>query len=202
VRGLLAAFSILLAAGGAAPSLAQGTPAPAEQPDPERLALATQVIELSFPPEGRHAMFMRTVDTMTAQMRVAIMQGQGLTNMEPGLERILNRYFARMRSETEGLVAGLSTPLFAAMARAYARTFTHNELVEIKAFVATPTGQRYLQQSIEMLADPDVAQANTDYITRVVETLRPMELELRGELMEYLRTRSNRPGSQPPRGTQ
>lgn len=49
---LALAVALMLAAGGAAPCLAQtGTSAVSGQLDPERLALASQIIDLSYPPE-------------------------------------------------------------------------------------------------------------------------------------------------------
>jgi hypothetical protein len=193
----LAAFAVLLAAGGGAPCLARdGQAAAAAQLDPERLALANEVIDLSYPPAGRRAMLMGAVDTMTDQARAAVAEATG-AETDAGLERILERYLARVRVQTERVIAEHSAPLFAAYARAYARQFTRDELVQIRAFVSTPTGRKYVQQTISMLSDPDVARANTAYMTSAFSALQSMQAELNRELQAYMRGRRGRPAANP-----
>jgi hypothetical protein len=201
----LAAFAALTAAGGAGPCLAQAGPAPAASAtpaapaaelDPERLAIANEVIDLSFPPAGRSAMLMRAVDTMTAQLRSSLAEATG-GDRDEGADRILDRFLARIRVQTERLIAEHFPPIFAALARAYARTFTRDELVQIRAFVSTPAGRRYIQQSMELLADPDIARANTAYMTSVFTAMQPLQADLRRELQEYLRGRDRPPRRTP-----
>jgi len=196
-RGV-APFALMMTAGGAVPCPAQDAPAaaaPAEV-DPDRLALASQVIDLSFPPEGRQAMLMRAADTMTNQIRTAVAEATG-GNSDAGAERILQRFLGRMRALTDRAIAEHSPALFAAMARAYARTFTRDELVQIRAFVSTPAGRKYLEKSMDMIADPDVARANTAYMSSVFSAIQPMQVELRRELQEYLRSRPRQPVGAP-----
>jgi hypothetical protein len=199
----LAAFAALMAASGAAPCLAQdgasAAPAPAAALDPERLALANEVIDLAYPVAGRSALLMSAVDALMPQVRAAL-EVNG-AQLDAGMEAIVERFFARIRAQTERLVAAHGSAIFSSYARAYARRFTRDELVEIRAFVSTPTGRRYVQESVRLLSDPDVARANTDYMTSVFSTMEPMQAELRRELQDYMRSRRERALGTPPRGT-
>jgi hypothetical protein len=196
----LAAFAVLTAASGAGPCLAQDRPgAAAAELDPERLAIARQVIDLSFPPEGRHAMLMSASDTMTDQARAAVAEATGGDN--EAMTAIMQRFLDRMRVLTDRAIAEHSPALFGAMARAYARNFTRDELVQIRAFVSTPTGRKYLQKSMEMLADPDVARANTAYMTSILTAMEPMRVELQRELDDHIRSRRRQPIRDRPNGT-
>ena len=159
----LAALAVLIAANGAGPCLAQAGPAAvAAEIDPERLALANQIIDLAYPPEGRRAMLMRASDTMTAQVRAAVTEATG-RDIEAGMEEILQRFLDRMRVHAERATDEHSPAIFTAFARAYARQFTREELVEIRAFVSTRRGG-ICEQAVDLLSDPDVARANTAYM--------------------------------------
>ena len=197
----LAAFAILLAASGAGPCLAQEAPSAATaRLDPRNLALAEQIIDLSYPPETRHAMMSRATDAMMDQAETAVTQMLG-DHMDAGTERIFDRYMDRVREQSEALIADGSPAIFTAFARAYARQFTHDELVEIRAFVATPTGAKYVQQSVELLSDPDVAQANTAYMAEAFGAMLPLQEQLFRELNEYIESRDGRPDDAPSTGT-
>jgi hypothetical protein len=191
---LFAAFAVLLAASGAGPCLAQDAPAApapapasgaaAAQPDPDSLALARDIIEHAFPPERRPALLSRTADTIMAQVRAATAAATG-GNLDAGVQEIVERFVARARAETDRAINAGSPALFDAFARAYARLFTHDELVQIRDFVATPAGAKYIQRSPDLLADPDVARANTAYMTNVINLLQPLQAQLRQELIAY-----------------
>jgi hypothetical protein len=188
----LAALVLVAAAGAASPSLAQPAPGPASATsapvDPERLAIAREVIQLGFPPERRQQMFARVIEAMMAQSRTALVEGQG-RQIEPGAEPIFQRYLDRARIQTERAIADASPALFDSFARAYARAFTRDELVQIRAFVATPAGAKYVQRSSDLLSDPDVAQANTAYMQRIFADLQPLQADLQRELKEYFAKR-------------
>jgi hypothetical protein len=184
MRALVAAFALMLAATGASPCFAQDRPnAPAAELDPAQLALAREVVDLAIPPETRHAMLTRVGETMAAQMRDALFAGHPV---DAGVQAIFQRYLERVRSQTEPLITEYSPAIFAAVARAYARNFTRDELLQIRAFMATPAGARYIQRSPELLADPDIAQANTAYFRRAMTVLEPLQADLRRELTEYM----------------
>jgi hypothetical protein len=186
VNRLLAACILMLAGVASAPCLAQDAPlAPAvTQNEPQNLGLAQEVIDLAFPPDRRHALLSRVGDAMMEQMRNAALGSAGGT-LDAGEEPIFQRYLARVREISEEAITERSPALFNALARAYARAFTRDELVQIRAFVATPAGAKYLQRSADLLSDPDVAQANTDYMRSAFTLIEPLTSQLRQELTEY-----------------
>jgi hypothetical protein len=198
MRKLLIAVALAGTAIGAGSGIAQdGSAESATSPDPERLAIAQQVIDLAYPPETRRAMYARVVNAMLAQSRTAAFAAAG-ESPDAAEEQILDRFFERARSETDRVLTANSPALFAAFARAYARMFTREELVQIRAFVATPAGAKYIQRSADLLSDPDVAQANTAYMRSVFTTLQPIQAELRQELLAYLRHRNGNVVPPPP----
>ena len=192
MRRRLAALVVLLSLGAAGPAASQ-TPAGAASAelDPESLVIANQIVDLAFPPATRQATLMRMVETMMAQARAASLDTLG-GQLDAGAEQILERHFERLRVVSERLIATESAPLFTALARAYVRRFTRSELIEIRAFVATPTGAKYLQQSSEMLSDPDVARANTAYMTRALEAIQPAMENLTREMRDYVQANERR----------
>jgi hypothetical protein len=198
MRTLLTALALAGATIGAAPSIAQDRPAASPAPvDPDRLALAQQVVDLAYPPEMRRAMYYRVVDAMLTQSRTAAFAAAGM-NVDAGEQQILDRYFERTRVESDRVLTASSPALFAAFARAYARMFTREELVQIRAFVATPAGSKYIQRSADLLSDPDVAEANTAYMRTVFTSLQPLQAQLRQELAAYLRDRDGHASSPSP----
>jgi hypothetical protein len=188
----LSALPILLAsslmAGSAAaqpgPPIVAVSSSAASPVDPERLAIAQEVVALAFPPEHRQAMFMRVADAFMVQIRQATFGPTGAPD-DPGAEAIFNRFVGRVRAQVERSAAEASPELFAAFARAYARMFTRDELVQIRAFVATPAGAKYVQRSADLLSDPDAARANTDYMRSYLAAVKPIQADFMRELTDY-----------------
>lgn len=56
-------------------------------------------------------------------------------------------------------LADLEPPMRAGLAKAYARKFSADQLTELNAFFATPTGQSYAGESLALQADPEVMLA-------------------------------------------
>lgn len=168
----------------AAPGLAQPRAALAAKIDSEALSLANEIVALSYPPERRQALFMGAMDALMAQTRVAVTEADG-GPLDPGAEAILDRFTARARAALEPVMAGESRELFAAFARSYARMFSRDELLQIRAFVATPVGARYLQSSPDTLADPEIAKINIAHLARVRAAIEPLQAEARQALAEH-----------------
>jgi len=182
---LAAGLALMLAFASPAPAQTSSTAVAAPAPvDPDRLAMAQEVVALAFPVERRREMFTGVTTSMMSQMREGAF-GPGGNVPDPGAEPIMERYFTRARAEIDRLNDLLAPELFAAVARAYARAFTRDELVQIRAFVATPAGAKYVQRSSEILSDPDVAAANTAHIRRALAAIKPLEADLLRELRAY-----------------
>ncbi|HEV7660529.1 MAG TPA: hypothetical protein VGO55_11860 [Allosphingosinicella sp.] len=185
MRRLLAAAGLLLAVGGAVPCLAQvETVAPTADPDPRSLALATKIIDISFPPDRRNALILRRMNRLLQQIEAATAATtREITDV--GVREIHDRYVAVVRREAERVITERSPVTFAAWARAYARACTHAELVEIRAFVATPAGTSFVQRIGEITSDPDVMRTSTASMTAVMAAIQPLEDRFEEELRAY-----------------
>jgi len=194
MRRLLATAGVLLAALSAVPCAAQSA-APARSaatdPDPANLTLAREIVTIAYPPESRRAMFVRVSDAIIAQVRGAILP-ETPSSWDAELQQIFERYVERVRAVSNEATSDGAPELFEAFARAYARQFTRDELLQIKAFVSTPAGAKYVQRASELLTDPDVAQANAVYMARTIRELEPVMDQLRREMEAYLARRRRR----------
>ena len=160
------------------------TPGLAQTVDPARLALGRQVIAIIYPPERRDAMMNEMVSALMVQIR----GGTQLPPMfsDPGLKAIMDRAFASMPARLMPVIIRNLPRMHEAIATAYAREFTNAELTEIVAFGRTPAGRRYFQQSGNLLADRDVAAANTAYIGEAQGLNQQFSAQVRQEVTEYL----------------
>jgi len=158
--------------------------------DPQRLELAGEIIDIAYPPQGRRELLLDAIDAMMAQIRTAAASSG--RPPDAGAERIVERYLKRVRAAGEKAVDEHIPALFGAYARAYARGFTAAELTEIRAFVGTPTGAKYVRRSPQLLSDPDVARANSAYIATAMAATGPLQAELHQELSDYFRKAGTR----------
>jgi hypothetical protein len=186
-KAFVVGVTALLALGTASPTLAaQDTPpVPIRALDPRSIALATEIIDIAYPPDSRHAMMARAEETIMTQARAAAMAASGGT-LDDEARHIFDRFMDRIRTVSNRQIDEGAPALFTAIARAYARNFTYDELVQIRAFVGTPAGTAFMQRSSDLLADPDVARANTAYMAATLQALQPLEQELMEELRAYV----------------
>lgn len=152
---------VTLAALALAPQAAMAQavpPAAAPAPDPANLAVSQQIIAILLPPDQRLAMVRRMQEAITAPMRANMQLPPELN--DPGLTKLLHDYLDTLPGLMSPVLAEHMPALADAMARAYARTFTHGELEQILAFARTPAGGKYFLRSSTLLQDPDVAAVN------------------------------------------
>ena len=151
-----------LLAGAVVPSAAQAqAPAAAvAAPDPARLAAARELIDVLMPPESRAQM----IEAMIAPMLGNLQQGMAQSPMfssamadHPEMQTRFATFLEREQVRTMTLMRDGLPGMVEAMARAYARRFDVAQCRDIKAFFATPSGRAYMQQSLTIMADPDVA---------------------------------------------
>lgn len=144
----------------AIPVAAQTGGAPSAAVAPDRVAAAHRLIDTILPPASRDAMFAQMVNTMMANMTRGIIEGQGLGDVfaaHPGIKPVFAKFVDRQRQLALDDLKGATPALIDAQAQAYAKRFTVAELTDIAAFFASPTGQKYQQQSMAILGDPGVA---------------------------------------------
>ena len=155
-------LGVALLAGAVAPSAAhaQGSAVAVAAPDPARLAAARELIDVLMPPESRAWM----IEGMIAPMLGNLQQGMAQSPMfssamaqDPQMQTQFAAFMDRQQTRTMTLMRDGLPSMVDAMARAYARRFDVAQCRDIKAFFATPSGRAYMQQSLTIMADPDVA---------------------------------------------
>lgn len=185
---LRAGLAFLAAACVVAPAHARDATPESATIDPQSLSLAMEIVEMAYPPEQRQSLFTRALEALMTQSRAAMNEAGG-GPLDPGAEAILDRFTEKAMAAMKPLLADQSPALFAAFARAYARTFTRDELLQIRAFVATPAGAKFTQRSPDTLSDPEVAAINTAHAARVLAVIQPLQAEARQALAEHYKVR-------------
>ncbi|MDQ2878115.1 MAG: DUF2059 domain-containing protein [Pseudomonadota bacterium] len=159
-RLVIAAF---LGATFGAPVIAQ-TPSPeraSQTPvDATRLKMARGLMDQIMPPATREQMMASMMKAMSQNILKAMRsdsQLAGLMEKDPRAQAVFDQFMQRQfDAETKDLNDNLPGMLDA-MAHAYARRFTTEQLRDLTTFFATPTGRAYLVQAPTVMADPDVA---------------------------------------------
>ncbi len=142
------------------PAWAQAQAPAATAVDPARLAAARSLIDAIFPPATREQM----IAAMLAPMMANIQQGfagnaefTALLGRDPRVKAAFDRFMAGQIARTTEMMRGNLPGMVDAMATAYARRFDVAQLRNIGAFFATPTGRAYMQASMTIMGDPDIA---------------------------------------------
>ncbi|MFD1033340.1 DUF2059 domain-containing protein [Sphingomonas hankookensis] len=157
--------SLFLAAAllGAAPALAQAPAAPATtQPvDPARLALAERTVAVLVP-EGVYLRMMR--DQFPAMMNA--MLGSFMDTVPGGPEKLRDadpafkermRIMTKVMGEELGpLMARLEPSLRTGMARSLSKRFTAQQLTDLDAFFATPSGKAFGNEFMLLFTEPEI----------------------------------------------
>ena len=136
------------------------TPAPTAVVDPARLAAATRLLGALFPPASRTQMMDGMMTPMMNNLRQGVTQNpQFAAEMakNPKVKAAFDQFMdAQFRHSMETVRTSLPG-MFDAIARAYARCFDVAQMGELERFFRTPTGQAYMQASMTIFNDPDVA---------------------------------------------
>ena len=162
------------------------SPAPAQapavvEPSPANVAIAREIVDIAMPPESRQAMMQQMTDAMFAQMRDGLSRAAG-DQSDPAMQESWTPYLERVRTATRELDNEFMPRMIEAVARAYARMFSHDELVQIREFASTPAGRRYFRQSADLFSDPDIAEANRAYHARLFPIMEAVGAEVQREM--------------------
>ncbi len=202
IRTASLALALTLVAAG--PALAQSAPAqPASQPalapspsappapaadatelDPKAVALAQEILDIGMPPESRPAMFAGIMDSLRSQIRDSMSKITGTGDAEA--DAIIGRGIDRMYTEMTAQMNKHLPDFYRAMARAYARQFSFEDLTQIRAFVGTPTGQRFFSRSASVMRDPDVIEANRRSMVDIMGLAPQMQKQMIEELAAHI----------------
>ncbi|UAB77081.1 DUF2059 domain-containing protein [Erythrobacter sp. SCSIO 43205] len=192
---LVSAFAASLAlASSHTPALAQeaGGDALVAEPSAAKLALALEIIDLGFPEETREEIFFASMDQMMVQTREASLKAYGLD--DEGAIAVLDQWLADYILESKEVLRSHIPSLMAGMQRSYAAMFTLQELRDIRAFVATPSGQRFFELSSAVLAEPNFANANQAYMDEVQAQMPAAMQDLIGRLQSFLEEKQQTEG--------
>ncbi len=161
--------------------------------DPARLTLA-EATTAKIMPDG---IYSRIMKDMTDKIFGALFSsGEGLSDFEilltTGVEIDAESFDAAKRRELTAILdpnhgdraramqdvmspmfdkmsAAIEGPMRQGLARAYARKFSVDQLNELNAFLATPTGSFYAAESFALQADPEVMQAVFSALPQMME---------------------------------
>jgi hypothetical protein len=159
-------------------------PAPAAALNPESLAVAHQILDTAFPPAKRMQMFGSMIDSLTEQMKSAVPSSQFSNDKD--FQALLDRSQARMFAELKAATQDAIPDYFEAMARAYARDFSLDDLDAILAFAKTPTGQHFFERSTQILKDPDVQAASQRMSAKLMAKLPEITRQSMQDVEDYV----------------
>lgn len=177
---------ILLAAQVATPAAA---PAPvaaqAAAVDPARLKAAQALVDQVMPPAQREAMMRAIVTPMLGNMRQAMMANPDFAKMaasDPRVSEAVQHFAEKMIADSMADVGRDMPKLMDAMAIAYARQFSVQQLDEVRAFYMSPTGRAFMSRLPEIMADPAVVQAQGAMMRAQMERMPARVKELTAEI--------------------
>ena len=157
------------------PVVAQtGAPtAPAAAPvDSARLAEARKLLDEIMPPEKREKMVDDIINPMMANMRDAIAASPEMAKLfrdrPAARQEMLD--FVKGEADRSLKIAHETLPdLFDAMAIAYARQFTVEQLVDMERFFESPTGRVYVDRIPAVLSDPAITTAQRAMMEKALD---------------------------------
>ncbi|WBY07195.1 DUF2059 domain-containing protein [Sphingomonas sp. 7/4-4] len=166
----LLAGALVLVLSPMAPAGAQTAPV-AAAPEPARLAAAQALIEQIMPADRREAMIEQMVRPMLANAREAMANAPMFADMardNPKLATAMNGFMDEEFERSIATTKAAMPALFDAMARAYARRFTLDQMRDIGNFFRTPSGRLYVETAPTIMSDPDVMAAQRAMMTQTM----------------------------------
>ena len=165
----------------AAPALAQEAP---YTPPEDELVEARAIMNAMFPPETREESMLEIMESMGRQVADGMMQGPVF--QEPGIKAIMDEFIAELPVVMRPMVAEYLPEMIDSTAIAYTREFTLEELQDISAFAATPSGKRYFELSPAITGSKRFAEANQRYLDESVALLGPARSDLMERIDAYM----------------
>lgn len=147
---------------------AQTAPVAAPAPDPARLAAAQALMQRILPADKRDAMIEQMVRPMFENMRGAIFSGPKFETAKaenPKLAATVETFMTDEFEHSIVLMKATMPAMLDAMARAYARRFTRDQLEAIDTFFQTPAGRAYVELAPTVVADPDFLAVQRSMLT-------------------------------------
>lgn len=146
------------------------------------IELAREVIALGFPEETRMDSMVGIADQIITQMRAGNPQWQS----DPRMERVFDRFAARVLETTREVLARHIDDMMEGMALAYADSFSREELLAIREFVSSPAGRGFLTRVTDLNTHPAYAEANQAYVDEYMTYMPALQQEFMRDLTETL----------------
>jgi len=142
--------------------------------DPARLAEARKLLDEITPPEKRDKMIDDIVGPMMANLRDAMADSPDMAKVfrdKPAArQQMLD--FIKAEGDRSLKIAHEALPsLFDAMAIAYARQFTVEQLTDMERFFESPTGRIYVERIPAVLSDPAITAAQRAMMEKAFDGL-------------------------------
>ena len=154
----------------------------ADQADPAATGYARQIVELMLPPERRQEITQGLMQTVMNQIRSSLI---GRSN-DPGLHQILDAYLAKLPEQLRPVGERHMPWIMDAIAQAYTRQFSIDELKQISEFGKTAAGAHFLSRNLNILSDPAVVHANQVYFNDAAQAANVGAPQLRAAVVDYL----------------
>jgi hypothetical protein len=142
--------------------------------DPARLVEARKLLNEITPPEKRDKMIDDIVGPMMANLRDAMADSPDMAKVfrdKPAArQQMLD--FIKAEADRSLKIAHEALPsLFEAMAVAYARQFTVEQLTDMERFFESPTGRVYVDRIPAVLSDPAITAAQRAMMEKAFDGL-------------------------------
>lgn len=198
--GALALMPLAASANDSGPSATGIAPvAVAQVTDPARLAAAQRTVDAIFPQGTYEKLMKASLDAVLGQVIdtmgiVSPYEIAGLVDMpvedvqkidKAKMAEVLAIYDPAYRQRAEGgmrammdqvgaLMTRIEPDVRQALQRAYAGRFNAQQLDEMNAFFATPTGKLYAEQSMMIFLDPEIMQTMQKMMPVMLEQMPAM----------------------------
>jgi hypothetical protein len=167
---------------------AQTVPATAAAPDPARLAAAQALMSRIMPADKRDAMVEQMLRPMMENIRGAVLSGPKFEAARADNPKLAATVEAFMKEEFERSIETMKAAMPAmidAMARAYGRRFTLDQLQALDTFFQTPAGRAYVEVAPTIMTDPDLLAVQrsmmTDAMTGLQQRLAALSAKIDAE---------------------
>ena len=95
--------------------------------------------------------------------------------LDPGYAERADAIITVMTDKMGGAFSVMEKPMREGLSKAYAVRFEENQLADIAAFFATPTGEIYAREQMALFADPQVMQSSMQAIPAIMGSFGDME---------------------------
>lgn len=157
--------------------------APVPENKQSSLDLAGKIVAIGYPEDAREAMFFGSMDQLVVQMRSSL--ADYMPENDPAAVKIFDDWIVKYTEESKIILRKHIPSIMDGMTTAYADLFTEQELLDILAFVETPTGKQFFDRMPEVVSSASFAKANQAYMDETMASMIPAQRELLDQLRAH-----------------